>query len=383
MKKKILALLLVLTLVLTACGKTNTNSNQNKNTEENKDTKENEEEKKSQTENKNKQESKVENKDNVKESKKLKIVTSFYPGFDFVSKIGKDKVEVINLTKSGSAHGFEPGIKEMEDILSSNLLVINGAGFEGWIEKIESANKGLYILDLSENLKLIESDGHDHDHKDDHDDRHDHDHKDDHDDKHDHDHDDDVLHLHDHDHDHDGHSHGKYDPHTWLSIKNAVKMLETVKNKLVELDPENKDFYEANFAENKVKFEELDKKFTQQLAPHKGKEIFVPHAAFGYLAKDYGFEQEGIEGINSDSEPNVSRMKEIIDEMTEHKAKTVFYEYGRSDKIAKTIAEQIGGNFKAISTLEVLSQEDIQKGSEYLSLMEMNLKNIVDSFEGR
>lgn len=76
-------------------------------------------------------------------------------------------------------------------------------------------------------------------------------------------------------------------------------------------------------------------------------------------------------------------MKEIIDEMTEHKAKTVFYEYGRSDKIAKTIAEQIGGNFKAISTLEVLSQEDIQKGSEYLSLMEMNLKNIVDSFEGR
>lgn len=127
----------------------------------------------------------------------------------------------------------------------------------------------------------------------------------------------------------------------------------------------------------------LDMEFSEKFKKYSGKTIFVPHEAFGYMIKEYHFEQEGIEGLNSDSEPNVTRMREIIEEMNKKGVKTVFYEFGKSDKVAKIIAKEVGGNVKPISTLEVLSEEEISKGSDYISLMRMNLNNIIDSFEGK
>lgn len=312
---------------------------------------------------------------NVEEGK-LNVVTSFFPAYDLVSRIGGDNVNVTNLTETGDAHTYEPSIKDMEAITKADLLVVNGAGFEPWVENIKTNNPDLKILELSDGIELMPG-SHDHDH--------DHDHN--------HEHEEESFEEavpytetatdeHDHDHDHD-HDHGEFDPHTWLSLENPVIMLGNIKDKLVEIDSANKDAYNTNYEKAKGEFESFADEYIGKFANYQGREFIAPHTAFGYLVNELGIEQIGIEGINSVNEPNAARMKEIVDIMNEHGIKTVFYEYGGSDKVANSIANEIGGNVKAISTLEVISKEDREKGDDYLSLMKMNLDNILDSFEGR
>lgn len=343
-KIKILSLIIAMVYLLSACGQVaNTEINDAIQQEEN-------EQSAVQDEQSNEQNDKTDlNQD------KIKVVAAFYPVYDLVQRVGGDRVEVINLTKSGSAHGFEPSIEDMKNIVDADMFAINGAGFESYIDGIRTNNPDLNIVDLSQGIDLLSSDGHDHDHDD-----------------------------HGHEEDsHDGHSHGPNDPHIWLSLDNAVKMMETIKDELSKLDSENQELFNKNYDENKVKFENLDSDFESKFEAYKGKSFVVPHEAFAYLTEEFGLKQVGIEGINSDSEPNIQRMAEIVDIMNKEQTKTVFYEYGKSDKVASTIAAEIGGNIKPISTLEVLNEQDLESGKDYLSLMEMNLQNILDSFEGK
>lgn len=358
-KSKLMAFMLALVLILSACAGGNSNTKG--------------------TDGKEKAVDKKEEVTTKKDSgEKIKVVASFYPVADLFKKVGGDKVEVINLTQTGSAHGYEPTVDDMKKIIDSDLLAINGAGFESWVEKVTSANPDLKVVDLSAGVELIEGGGHDHDHDHEAEEAHDHEAEEDHD------HEAEEAHDHDHEEGHDehaGHNHGKYDPHIWLSFKNAKVMLENAYNKLVEVDPANKDYYKANFDENSKKLVELDEKYGKIFEQYKGKKFVVPHEAFGYLCKEYGVEQVGIDGINSDTEPNLTKMAEIIDAMKTNDVNTVFYEYGKSDKVAQAIASEINGKVKPISTIEVITDEDVAKGNDYFSLMEMNLNNIIDSFE--
>lgn len=269
---------------------------------------------------------------NNKDNEKINVVASFFPVYDLVKRVGGDKVEVSNLTQTGDAHSFEPGIKDMENISKSDLLAINGAGFEGWIDQIKSSQPDLQVLDLSEDLDLIEVDGH-------------------------------------------------TDPHTWLSVKNPLLMLEKIKDKLIEIDKKNESYYNENYQKALEEFKIVENKYDQELSKYKGRAFIAPHAAFNYLLQEYDLEQVGIEGINSVNEPNAARMKEIVDIMKNKNINTVFYEYGQSDKIAQTIAEEVNGKVLPISTLEVITQKDVDNGMDYIKLLEMNLENLVTSFE--
>lgn len=269
---------------------------------------------------------------NNKDNEKINVVASFFPVYDLVKRVGGDKVEVSNLTQTGDAHSFEPGIKDMENISKSDLLAINGAGFEGWIDQIKSSQPDLQVLDLSEDLDLIEVDGH-------------------------------------------------TDPHTWLSVKNPQLMLEKIKDKLIEIDKKNESYYNENYQKALEEFKIVENKYDQELSKYKGRAFIAPHAAFNYLLQEYDLEQVGIEGINSVNEPNAARMKEIVDIMKNKNINTVFYEYGQSDKIAQTIAEEVNGKVLPISTLEVITQKDVDNGMDYIKLLEMNLENLVTSFE--
>ena len=357
---KILSIIIAMVYLLTACG---TPGN-----EDIKEAVENETTETANEENNNQiNDDQTKGEETVSEEK-LNVIASFYPLYDFVNKIGGEKVNVTNLTQTGSAHGFEPSIEDMKKIVDSDLLVVNGAGFETWVEKVKENNPELNILEASSDIDLIEGNhDHDHDHEEAHDD-HDHDHEEEHD---------------NHDHDHEGHSHGEFDPHIWLSLDNAKEMIETIKDKLVELDSDNKDFYEDNYNKYKSELESLDEKYENAFKKYEGRSFVVPHEAFAYLVEDYNIKQIGIEGINSDTEPTLTRLGEIIDIMKDNNISTVFYEYGRSDKVANSIASEISGNVKEISTLEVLTELDFNDGKDYLTLMEMNLQNILDSFEGK
>lgn len=314
--------------------------------------------------------------DKDKADSKLTVYTSFYPMYDFTKKIVGDKAEVVNLVPAGSEpHDWEPSTQDMAKLAKAKVLVINGAGMEHWAHDVIDASKNsdLKVITASDGVDLIKNEGHDHDHDHDADDAHEH--------EEDHDHDKDAA---EHDeHDHEGeeheHHHGAYDPHVWLSVRDAKIELKNIADGLAEVDPANADFYKANYEKYAKDFDELDKEYTEKLAKVPNKELVVSHAAFGYLCRDYGLTQLGIAGINADQEPNPTRMAEIVDFVKEHHVKKIFTEELVSPKVAESIAKETGAKTEVLNPLEGLSDEELKNGEDYISVMKKNLDKMVEA----
>ena len=311
-----------------------------------------------------------EKKEEKNNEKKIKVIASMYPMYDFASKIAGDKAEVENIIPNGTeAHGWEPSAADIAKLEEADVFVYNGAGMEGWVDKvIESlSNKDLIKVEASNGIDLIKNED-DHEH---HDEDHDHDH--DHDEKQD-------VHKEEEHHD-EHHHHGEFDPHVWLSIRDAKKEMENIKNALVQADSENKDYYEENYQKYAKEFDELDKLFEETLKPYAGKSIVVAHEAFAYLGKDYGISQLGIEGVYEDSEPDPARMKEIVEFVKENNVKVIFFETLASPKVSEVIAKETGAMTDVLNPIEGLSEDEVKEGKEYISIMKDNLKAIENSFK--
>jgi len=365
---KIFAALISASMLLAACSSAPTNQSSGK-TEENKQ-------------------------QTTQEESKIKVLTSMYPMYDFAKKIAGDKADVENIIPAGTeAHGWEPSASDIAKLESANVFVYNGAGMEMWVDDVlkSLSNKNLLAVETSKGLELLENhddDDHDHDHDGKKEHEHDHDGKKDNDNKDEHkedahktedkDHDDKDK---DHDHDEHHHHHGKYDPHVWLSIKNAKKQMESIKDALVKADEKNKAYYEENYEKYAKEFDALEEKYAKTLKAYSGKSIVVAHEAFAYLGKDYGISQLGIEGVFEDSEPDPAKMKEVIEFVKKNNVKVIFFETLTSDKVSKTIAAETGATTDVLNPVEGLTKEEMDAGKDYLSIMEENLKALEKSFK--
>lgn len=300
------------------------------------------------------------------DSDKPQIYATFYTMYDFASKIAGDKADVYNLIPTGQeAHHWEPSTEDMKKLEKADMLVTNGAGFESWTDKLSDSisNDKLVIVDTSAGIELLPS-SHSHDDEDEHDEE-DHD-EDEHDEEEEH---------HDEEEEHE-HSHGAYDPHVWTSIKNAKIQMENIKNALVSADSDNKDYYEANYTKWAAELDKLDNEYADGLANVKDKTIVVSHQAFGYLCRDYGLNQVGISGITPDTEPDPARMVEIVDLVKEKGIKTIFFEELATTKVADAIAAETGASVSVLNPCEGLTQEQLDAGKDYISVMRENLESL-------
>ncbi len=171
------------------------------------------------------------------------------------------------------------------------------------------------------------------------------------------------------------------DPHVWLSIKGAAGEMENIKNTFVSADPDNKAYYEENYLKYAAQFDALDKEFKEGLSPFADRDIVVAHQAFGYLCGDYGLNQVPIVGLSPDSEPDPAKMAEIIAFAQERKVKVIFFEELVSPKVAQTIADAIGAKTDVLNPLEGLSDEQLEAGDDYISVMRQNLNALRGALE--
>lgn len=330
------------------------------------------------------------------------IYTTIYPIYDFTKKIVGDKMNVVYLESGNqSAHDFEPSAEDMKNITNADLFIYNGAGLESYIDKVKSAiNKDIKFVEASEGVNLLANhEEHDHDHEDeDHDHNHegeDHNHNNhnhnnhNHNNHNNHNHDNhnhdngnhnENNHNHDeHEHGHHHHHHGPNDPHVWLSPKNAQIMLKNITDAVVALDEENKDFYEENLKKYTDELTKLDSEYKDGLANIKSNEIVVSHEAFGYLCNEYGLTQKGIEGVMAESEPDAKTIKEIIELVKEKGIKIIFTEEAMNPKIVETISKETGAEVRTLNPIEGISEDDMNKGVDYFSIMRDNLKNLEEA----
>lgn len=390
MKKKFLAIALVLGLFVTGCAKNNQTSSSNNSNSSNET---------SQSE----------------KSTKETIYASFYPIYNLTKQIAGDKFNVESFTNLNTeVHDFEPSAKDMAKLSDAKVLFLNGAGLESWKDKVEEASK-IEMVDTSKGIDLIKTEDeedHDHEDKDNHDhegsqedkdsDHHDHKDKDapdhesmedsedsdhhDHEDAdhHDHDHEDADHHDHDHEDEEEGHHHhhhGMYDPHIWLSPKNGIIQANNIADKLSEIDPENKDYYMGNFEKIKKELEEIDKTYGERLKNKENKKFLVDHEAFSYLARDYGLTQIPLTSITSTSETDAKTMKDSIDYVKKEKISALFYEKGGSDKNVKTLANELSLDSKAINTIEYASDDDLKANKTYQEMIKENLELMESSLK--
>lgn len=320
MKKFYLTLLAISLILLTACSNT---SNTASNTEEN------------------------------AEDKKMTIMTSIYPLYDFTSKIVGDRAEVINLVPAGAEpHDFEPTAKDMTNLSKADIFIYNGGGYETWIEDVLNSidQQDMSILNVSENLDLLtieETGGEDN---------------------------------------HDSHgeeaSHeeeelaGEYDPHVWLDPLRAKQIAEMIKEELIKVDEDGKDVYEKNFNELASEFDALHSEYETALNNPSQKEVIVSHAAFGYLTNRYGLDQIAISGLTPSDEPSPKELLEIINFAKENKVKYIMFETLVSPKVAETVQDKIGAKALTLNPLEGLTKKEIEEGKNYFSVMRENLESL-------
>lgn len=286
---------------------------------------------------------------------KLKVETSFYPMYEFTSKVAGDLADVHLLVPSGvEPHDWEPTPQDIGTIEQSDLLVYNGAGIEGWVDQVLSGsdNKGLMSVEASKGLDLMQGvedeDDHEADHEADHG----------------------EAHTEEGAHDHD---HGGLDPHVWLSPKLAIQEVRNIEAGLSEKAPEHKDQFKQNADAYVAQLEQLDQEYIKELTDTKRKDFITQHAAFGYLAKSYGLTQVPIAGLSPEQEPSAAAMANVVKFAKEHQVKTIFFETLVSSQVADTIAKEVGAVSAVLNPIEGLTAEDQTNHMDYIKVMQANL----------
>lgn len=315
------------------------------------------------------------------EDGKMNVVASFYPLYDFASKIGGEHVNVINLVPTGvEPHDWSPKGQDMSNLSKADLFLYLGAGFEGWVNQTLSSldkNSKVTAVEASKGIKLIPGtdDGHDHGHEGEvteqdnaaHDTHKDEQH-DEHQDAHK-----DVQ--------HDDHNESGMDPHVWLSPVNAKIIAQNVKDALVKADAVNQADYEANFKKLSDQLDELHNQYKEKLAGTSKKEIVVSHQSFGYLAHEYGLTQKSIMGLTADAEPTSKDMQAILKFIKENQLQYIFFEELVSDKMARTLANDAGVETLVLNPLEGLTEKQVKQGEDYVSIMQNNLNNLLKALQ--
>lgn len=279
---------------------------------------------------------------------RLRVLTSFYPMYDFACKIGGDCIDVTNMVPSGTEpHDWEPSTNDLKNLEKADVFIYNGADMEPWADDLlVSRSDTLRVVEASENVELRTTDG---------------------------------EHEHAHEHEDADHHHGDFDPHVWLDPENAKIEMEAIRDALCAADPENSTVFQSNYEKYAAELDALDAEFREKLAPLPNRTIVVAHEAFGYLCDAYGLTQVGIEGLSPDSEPDPGRMAEVIDFVREHSISTIFFEELVSPKVAEAIASETGAQAKMLSPLEGLSDEQAAAGADYFSVMHDNLAALMEA----
>src|SRR5699024_2405841 len=153
-----------------------------------------------------------------------------------------------------------------------------------------------------------------------------------------------------------------------------IDMADTIKDRLIDLNPEKSGQYTENFNALKDDLLTLDEQFRKTLEMKKSKKILVSHAAYGYWEERYGIKQIAISGLSSSEEPSQKDLTKIIDQARKYNMDYILFEQNTSDHVSEIIQNQIGAKSLSIHNLAVLTDADIENGEDYLSLMNHNLE---------
>jgi zinc/manganese transport system substrate-binding protein len=336
----------------------------------------------------------------------LKVVTSFSVLNDLVQEVGGEHISLTNLVEAnGDAHVYQPSPMDAQAVAEADLLVVNGLGFEGWMERLEqsagfkgvkiAATDGVNLIHLGEEDEHHEEEGH-HDEDEHHDEEGHHDEDEHHDEKGHHDedehhdekghHDEDGHHdeeeHHDDEEEHHAdehhHHHGEFDPHAWHSVTNVLVYVENIRAALVKLAPEHAAEFNQNAKDYVKELKALEKDLAQKMSqvPENKRNVITSHDAFGYLAREYGFNFTAPQGMSTEAEASAADVVKIIKQIRKDDIQAVFVEKVSNSRLIEQIARETGAKIGGELYADALSSPN-QAAGTYIKMMEHNISTLV------
>jgi zinc transport system substrate-binding protein len=257
---------------------------------------------------------------------KVTVVASFFPIYEFAKQVGGDRANIITLIPAGvEPHDYEPTIQQLQQAESADVLFFNGLGFEdSWIGKVTNDN----LVDTSVLSNLSQGNQ-------------------------------------------------KRNPHIWLDPVFAKAQVQEIENALIEIDPNNKLYYQKNAMNFTDKLDSLDSEIRTALQTCDKKDFIAFHDAFGYFAKRYGLIQHSVQGVSPEGEVLPQRIEEAIKLANDLGLKVIYAEELVDPRFAEVIAQEIpNGKVLILSPLEGIEKDEEDSGMGYLDKMEQNISNL-------
>ncbi|WP_255603755.1 metal ABC transporter substrate-binding protein [Oscillochloris sp. ZM17-4] len=284
-----------------------------------------------------------------------RVVASTSIVADVVRQIGGDKIALSTLVPVGTdAHSFAPAPQDVVTISEAQIVFVNGAGYEAFLEPLlKSAGGSAELIELAKGITLREMSAQELAADDDHADE---------------------GHA-----DEAGHDHSGDDPHTWTDPNNVKYWTSAISESLSRIDPTNAGFYAANAEAYNIKLSELDAWAAQEFAtiPPAQRLLVTDHAVFGYLADRYGLTQVGtiIPGGSSAAEASAQDLAALQDQIRSLGVKAIFVGNVSNPSMAERLAQDTGVKLVTVLT-ESLTPPD-GPGATYIDYMRSNVSTIV------
>ncbi|KAB1068294.1 metal ABC transporter substrate-binding protein [Methylobacterium planeticum] len=274
----------------------------------------------------------------------VRAVATFSILADLVRAVGGAHVAVSSLVgPDADAHGYSPAPGDSRTLARADVVVLNGLGFEGWIERLVKASGARAALVVAAK-GIITIPG-----------RH--------------------AHAHDHAPGQTGDADHAPDPHAWQSIPNVKIYVANIRDGLAKADPAHAADYAANAAAYLGRLDTLDAEIREAIAaiPPEHRRVITTHDAFGYFSAAYGLSFIAPQGVSTDSEASPRDVAQIIRQIRRDKVPAVFLETIADPRLMEQIARESGATIGGKVYSDALSGPT-GPAPTYLDMMRANLR---------
>jgi zinc/manganese transport system substrate-binding protein len=270
----------------------------------------------------------------------IKVIVTFSILADLVRNVGGDRVAVGTLIgPDGDAHVYEPSPSDSRRVADAALVVANGLGYEGWLDRLVGASGAHAPIALA-SAGIAPRRGEDDDRG-----RIDH--------------------------------HTAPDPHAWQSVANVKRYAANIRDALSKADPAGARVYAANAAAYLTRLEALEREIKQAVAgiPAERRRVITGHRAFGYFEDAYGITFLAPQGVSAEAEPSARDVARVITQIRTQRIPAVFLENVVDPRLIDAIARETGAKIGGTLYSDALTAPGGQAPS-YIELMRHNARTL-------
>lgn len=272
-------------------------------------------------------------------AEQLKVVTTFTVIADMDRNVAGADAEVVSITKPGAEiHGYEPTPRDLVMATGADLILRNGMGLEAWFDQFLDNLGDVPSVTVSDGVEPIEIGG--------------------------------------------GAYSGKPNPHSWMSLDNALIYVDNIEAALAKADPAHADHYKANAAayKDQIRATIAPLRASARTLPEDRRWLVTSEGAFSYLARDFDLKELYLWPINADAQGTPQQVRYVVDEMRQNHIPVIFSESTVSDRPAKQVASETGARYGGILYVDSLSEPDGPVPS-YLDLLRVTSETIVKGLQ--